>query len=49
MAVSKFTSSSTDWNVSSDIYDIVENIDNLKKRYIDIVFAYLPIYSWLHG
>lgn len=35
MAVSKFTSSSTDWNVSSDIYDIVENIDNLKKRYIE--------------
>jgi hypothetical protein len=28
-------SSSDDWKLSTDIYDIVESVDNLKKRYID--------------
>ena len=25
----------TDWNINTDIYDILENIDNLKRRYIE--------------
>ena len=26
--------SSNDWNITTDIYDIVESVDKLKKRYI---------------
>ena len=25
----------TDWNISNDIYDIVESVNNLQKRYIE--------------
>ena len=25
----------TDWNINSDIYDIMENIKSLQKRYIE--------------
>ena len=32
---SSFLTSSTDWSISSDIYDIVESIDKLKKKYIE--------------
>lgn len=28
-------SSNNDWKISTDIYDIVESVDNLKKRYIE--------------
>ena len=28
-------SSSNDWNITTDIYDIVESVDKLKKRYIE--------------
>ena len=28
-------SNNTDWKISTDIYDIVESVDNLKKRYIE--------------
>ena len=32
---SSFLTSSTDWNISSDIYDIVESVNKLKKKYIE--------------
>ena len=32
---SSFMNSSTDWSISSDIYDIVGAVDNLKKKYIE--------------
>ena len=32
---SSFLTQSTDWSISSDIYDIVESVEKLKKRYIE--------------
>ncbi len=29
------TTENTDWNISNDIYDIVESVNNLQKRYIE--------------
>ena len=29
------TTNSTDWNITTDIYGIVDSVNNIKKRYID--------------
>ena len=29
------TNNSTNWNINSDIYDIVDSVKNLQKRYIE--------------
>ena len=35
MATNNNSTNSTDWNISNDIYDIVESVNNLQKRYIE--------------